>query len=159
MMFDAYTKSRIQTPYILIGNHLTPYGNFLKNKYKGSGILFLGGIFNKDHLDNIRFYSKYYLHGHSVGGTNPALLEAMEAKTFILSHNNLFNKSVTENNAFYFSNSDELVCLLKNDALLDHKESFVLNNSKKIDAFYRWEVIINKYEAYFKRILTESNQQ
>ena len=159
MMFNAYTKSKTQTPYILIGNHLTPYGNFLKEKYRGSGILFLGGIFNKDHLDNIRFYSKYYLHGHSVGGTNPSLLEAMEAKTFNLSHNNLFNKSVTENNAFYFSNSDELASLLKNKALLDHKESFVLNNSKKIDAFYRWEVVINKYEAYFKRILAGSNQQ
>ena len=159
MMFDAYTKSKIQTPYFLVGNHLTPYGDFLKDKYRDSGILFLGGIFNKDHLDNIRFYSKYYLHGHSVGGTNPTLLEAMAAKTFILSHDNRFNKSVLENNAFYFSNSDELGCLLENEELLNHKESFALNNLKKIDNVYRWEIVVNEYEAYFKRILAESNQQ
>ena len=159
MMFDAYSKSKIQTPYFLVGNHSTPYGNFLKDKYRDSGIVFLGEIFNKDHLDNIRFYSKYYLHGHSVGGTNPALLEAMAAKTFIFSHDNRFNKSVIENNAFYFLNSDELVCLLENEELLNHKESFVLNNLKKIDTVYKWEIVVNEYEAYFKKILVESNQQ
>ena len=50
MMFDAYSKSKIQTPYFLVGNHSTPYGNFLKDKYRDSGIVFLGEIFNKDHL-------------------------------------------------------------------------------------------------------------
>ena len=107
-------------------------------------------------MDNIRFYSKLYLHGHSVGGTNPALLEAMAAKTFILAHNNRFNKSVIEDNAFYFSTSEELVCLLEDERLINHKENYVLNNQKKIDSVYRWSIVVGQYEAYFKRILKES---
>ena len=83
-----------KAPYYVVGNHNTAYGKFLKERYKNKGIIFLGGIFNKIHLDNIRYYSKLYIHGHSVGGTNPALLEAMAAKTLILAHNNQFNKSV-----------------------------------------------------------------
>jgi len=159
MMFDAYVKSNITNPYFVVGNHLTDYGDVLKDKYRNTGIIFLGGIFNKEHLDNIRYYSKFYLHGHSVGGTNPALLEAMAAKTFILAHNNRFNKSVVEGNAFYFSTSDELVNLLEDDSLINQKETYVLNNQKKIDSVYRWSIVVDQYEAYFKRILKKSNPQ
>ena len=58
MMFDAYISSKSQIPYYLVGNHITPYGDFLKDKYRNKGIVFLGGIYNKTHLDNIRYYSK-----------------------------------------------------------------------------------------------------
>ena len=159
IMFDAYIVSKIPIPYLIIGNHLTTYGDFLKDKYRDKGIVFLGGIFNKTHLDNIRYYSKYYLHGHSVGGTNPALLEAMAAKTFILAHNNQFNKSVIEGNAFYFSNSNELGALLKNTRLVDHKKEFVSNNLIKINEIYRWSLVIDKYERYLKKIANKSSQQ
>jgi len=157
MMIDAYIKSKIKIPYIIVGNHLTSYGRFLTAKYKNLGVVFLGSIFNKNILDNLRYYSKYYLHGHSVGGTNPALLEAMAANTFIFSHKNNFNESVIEDNAFYFTNIDELVSLLQNKSLLEHKRKFIKNNLTKIDNFYKWELIINSYELYFKNILKESN--
>ena len=94
VIFDGYISSNIKAPYYVIGNYTSAYGKFLKEKYSNKGIIFLGGIFNKIHLDNLRYYSKLYIHGHSVGGTNPSLLEAMAAKTLILAHNNQFNKSV-----------------------------------------------------------------
>ena len=50
MMFDAYLKSGIDLPYYVVGNHYTIHGNYLKNKYRNKGIIFLGGIFNKDTL-------------------------------------------------------------------------------------------------------------
>ena len=159
MMFDAYIASKISDPYFVVGNHLTAYGDFLKDKYRSKNITFLGGIFNKLHLDNIRYYSKCYLHGHSVGGTNPALLEAMAAKTFILAHNNQFNKSVIKEDAFYFSNSNELATLLNDTRIFDQKKEFVSNNLIKIDNIYRWSVVIDQYETYFKNIVEKVNQQ
>ena len=159
MMFDAYIASKISDPYFVVGNHLTAYGDFLKDKYRSKNITFLGGIFNKVHLDNIRYYSKCYLHGHSVGGTNPALLEAMAAKTFILAHNNQFNKSVIKEDAFYFSNSNELATLLNDNRILDQKKEFVSNNLIKIDKIYRWSVVIDQYETYLKNIVEKANQQ
>ena len=155
IIFDGYISSNKKAPYYIIGNHNTSYGKFLKEKYKNKGIIFLGGIFNKIHLDNIRYYSKLYIHGHSVGGTNPALLEAMAAKTLILAHNNQFNKSVLGENAFYFSSSDELSKLFKQDLELKKKE-FTLNNLSKIDSVYRWQIVIDQYESYFLRLLKKN---
>ena len=153
MMFDGYVSSRIKIPYFIVGNHLTSYGDFLKDKYRNSDIIFLGGIFNKIHLDNIRYYSKYYLHGHSVGGTNPSLLEAMAAKTFILAHDNQFNKSVVNQNSFYFNSADVLADLLKDKDILKNKIKFTAKNLIRINEAYRWSIIVNQYESYFKRIL------
>lgn len=153
MMFDGYIESGIKTPYYVVGNHLTPYGDFLKDKYRNNGIIFLGGIFNKEHLDNIRYYSSYYLHGHSVGGTNPALLEAMAAETFIIAHDNLFNKSVIRENAFYFNSSSSLASLLKDEEIIKNKSAFTQSNLNRIDEVYRWSIVVDQYESYFKRIL------
>lgn len=157
LMFDAYISSNIKTPYYVVGNHTTPYGDFLKDKYRNKGIIFLGSIFNKKDLDSIRHYSKLYLHGHSVGGTNPSLLEAMTAKTLILAHTNKFNRSVLGSNAFYFKSSVELAELFKQD-LESSKKEFTENNFKKIEKLYRWPFVIEKYESYFKKVLLDSNQ-
>lgn len=157
MMFDAYIQSNNNIPYYVVGNHLTNYGDFLKDKYRNKGIIFLGGIFNKIHLDNLRYYSSIYLHGHSVGGTNPALLEAMAAKTLILAHDNQFNRSVLDENAFYFSSIDELSRLFKQDLQIK-KSAFSLNNLKKIDKVYRWPFVVDQYEAYFEKILSISKK-
>ena len=158
MMFDAYILSNNKTPYYIVGNHLTTYGDFLKDKYRNKGIIFLGSIFNKADLDNIRYYSSMYLHGHSVGGTNPSLLEAMAAKAFILAHNNNFNKCVLEENAFYFSTTIELSHLFNKD-LERYKKPMISNNLQKINKSYRWPVIINKYESYFRHILSKPSLQ
>ena len=157
LMFDAYVLSNVKTPYYVVGNHLTDYGNFLKEKYQNKGIIFLGGIFNKIDLDNIRFYSTLYLHGHSVGGTNPSLLEAMAAQTLIVSHDNKFNRSVLEENAFYFSNLEDLVNLFNRD-LNKKRKKFSSNNLDKIERLYRWPVIVKKYESFFKKILKDSKK-
>lgn len=152
IMFDAYIAINSQYPYYVIGNHTTSYGDYLKDKYRNKGIIFLGGIFKKKDLDNIRYYSKLYLHGHSVGGTNPSLLEAMAAKTLIIAHNNKFNISVLGDDAFYFSSSDDLIQLFKQDLAIK-KETFVYNNLDKINKLYRWSIIVDQYEEYFKSIL------
>ena len=153
MMFDGYIESKIQTPYFVVGNHLTEYGDFLKDKYRNTGIIFLGGIFNKPHLDNIRYYSSFYLHGHSVGGTNPALLEAMAAKTFILAHDNQFNKSVLYQDAYYFNSPKTLAALLENKEISNNKIEFAQNNLSKIVEVYSWSIVVDQYESFFKRIL------
>jgi len=153
IMFDGYINSEIKIPYFVVGNHLTEYGDFLKDKYRNAGIIFLGSIFNKIHLDNLRYYSSFYLHGHSVGGTNPALLEAMAANAFILAHDNQFNKSVVNQNAYYFKNANTLGTLLNDKEILKDKIEFAKNNLKRIEEIYRWSIVVNQYESYFKRIL------
>ena len=59
-------------------------------------------------LNNLRYFSNLYFHGHSVGGTNPSLLEAMASQALVIAHNNDFNKGVLKENAYYFSNPIEV---------------------------------------------------
>lgn len=109
----------------------------------------MGGIYNLEHLNNLRYYSKFYFHGHSVGGTNPSLLEAMASKAFILAHNNDFNKGVLKENAYYFSSPEEVKKLLqtikKNDNL-----QFIENNFKAIVNDFNWDKINGQYLQLFE---------
>lgn len=153
LMCDAYITSTNNLPYYIIGNHDTHYGAFLKKKYKDTRVYFLGAIFNKKELDTFRFYASYYLHGHSVGGTNPALIEAMAAKAFIIIHDNPFNKSVINNQTYSFQRVNDLVKLLDDSSILKSREAFVEANLNIVNEKYRWDLIVNKYERYFLEIL------
>ena len=154
IMIEGYLKSKSDLPYIIVGNHLTPYADYLKDKYRNKGIFFIGGIFNKSHLDILRHFSKFYIHGHSVGGTNPALLEAMAAQAFIFAHSNKFNYSVINENAKYFSNSFELSQLINQKHY--NRKKLTDNNLKKIQEVYNWDYIISRYEKYFYEIIKKN---
>lgn len=139
-----------KTPILVVGNHETKYGSYLKNKFKGNpNIRFMGGIYNLEHLNNLRYFSKLYFHGHSVGGTNPSLLEAMASKALILAHKNDFNKGVLKENAYYFSSPLEVKKLLqtikKNDNL-----QFIENNYEAILKDFNWNKINGQYLQLFE---------
>lgn len=147
MILDGFINSKSGTKFIIVGNHTNKYGKFLLNKYKNyDKIIFLNGIYDIDIINNLRFFSKYYFHGHSVGGTNPSLLEAMGCSSFIISNNNIYNKNVLGKDAFYFSSIKEVSNLLSNTKLLDNKRDlFVNNNIDKIKSTYNWNTINKKY--------------
>jgi len=144
IILDGYINSKIESPFLVVGNKRTKYGRFLEDKYKG--VRFLDSIFNKKHLDSLRGFSKGYFHGHSVGGTNPSLLEAMAAKSFIFAHDNVFNRDVLEQNAFFFSNAKEVSKMLHDfNNLVCKKKKMVDNNIKKIRCKYSHTNITKQY--------------
>ncbi len=56
--------------FLVVGKHDTKYGNYLKEQFSAHGnIRFMGGIYNLEHLNNLRYFSNLYFHGHSAGGT------------------------------------------------------------------------------------------
>ena len=153
MILDGYVKSKIDLPFLVIGNSETKYGRFLKGKYQDTGTVFLGSIFNKQHLDSLRRFAQCYFHGHSVGGTNPALLEAMAARAFIFAHDNVFNKDVLGNNAFFFGSDIEIQEMLLNFNNLALKKAEMLdNNSKKIRNKYSHKNITKQYIELIKNV-------
>lgn len=82
---------------------------------------FIGGVYDFDKLNSIRKFSFAYFHGHSVGGTNPSLLEAMASGCFILANDNIFNRSVLKENAKYYHTAIEVTKLLMIWILLLHE--------------------------------------
>lgn len=138
---------------LVIGNHSNKHGKYLFRKYgKNSKVRFIGSIYDKRHLDSLRHFSQYYFHGHSVGGTNPSLLEAMAAGCFIIANDNEFNKSVLSSNAFYFKNYKDIKVILENNELLLFKDEFLANNINSIETKFSWENIVEQHLDFFKRI-------
>jgi len=153
MILDGYVSSQRKDPFIVIGGHQNKYGEYLLTKYKAySGIRFLGVIYKDDVTNPLRCYSKLYFHGHSVGGTNPSLLEAMAANAFIAAHDNPFNRFVLEGNAYYFSSSEEVAILIKNFSEKE-KQIFLKNNFEKIKKVYQWDKVGAAYLRVFENAL------
>jgi glycosyltransferase involved in cell wall biosynthesis len=150
MVLEGVVMSNTDMEIIVVGNHKTKYGNYLKDKFKEhTNIKFLGGIFNLEHLNNLRYFSNLYFHGHSVGGTNPSLLEAMASKALIMAHNNSFNKAILKENGFYFSNSKEVKELLLKIRREDYSKR-IQNNFETIINEFNWDKINGDYLRLFE---------
>lgn len=150
MLIEGYRKATIDFPLIIIGNHQTPYGEYLQNRCRElPGVRFLGAIYQKPVLDALRHHARIYLHGHSVGGTNPSLLEAMGSGAFIAAHDNPFNQGVLQENALYFATPDSLSNLYCIDPGLQRR-IFCQANRARILHFFNWPQITEQYENLFR---------
>ena len=148
MILDGFCMSDSQMRFIVIGNTGNGFGKHLQHKYKEENrISFLGAIFDEHKVQSITSCCSLYFHGHSVGGTNPSLLDAMAAKVPLAAHYNPFNCSILNGNALFFSNKTD-VCNLIN-ANKYSNETHILNNYARIENEFSWEEIIDQYENYF----------
>ncbi len=138
-------------PLLVIGAYENKYGKYLRKKYKDKRIIFLNSIYNIDILNNLRFYSNIYFHGHSAGGTNPSLLEAMASSAFIMAHNNPYNKDVLKENALFFENSKDITKILNNNLMKNDYQNMIENNKKIIKNNYSEQKIISEYYSVFKK--------
>jgi glycosyltransferase involved in cell wall biosynthesis len=159
MVLDGVAMNNDNKTILVIGNHTTKHGEYLKNKFKSyTNICFTGGIYNLEDLNNLRYFSNLYFHGHSVGGTNPSLLEAMASQALIVAHNNDFNKGILKENGYYFSNPTEVKNILnsikKNDNL-----RMVQNNYEAIVNDFNWDKINGEYLRLFEECFSKSDKR
>jgi glycosyltransferase involved in cell wall biosynthesis len=150
-IIKGYMQSRSSMPLVIVGKTNNTFGKHLVNTYGGnSNIIFLGGIYDSVVVNNLRYYSLLYFHGHSVGGTNPSLLEAMACRALIAAHNNVFNRSVLgEEDAFYFTNENEVASIIRQVKSKELYHYKLNNNLEKIWKFYNWSYVVSAYERVF----------
>ena len=139
---------------IIVGNTNTGYGKRLIKIYSSNDkILFCNDIFDKKILNNLRYFSKTYFHGHSVGGTNPSLLEAMAANALVIAHDNVYNKHILNENALFFQNEQDLkVVLSAENEWIGKRKEMVERNRKRILEEYQWDSVVERYERLFEKI-------
>ena len=164
MTIDGYLASEQngKKPLVVVGKTNTPYGKKLVAKYGNNpNIKFVGGIYDFDKLNSVRHFSYAYFHGHSVGGTNPSLLEAMASECFILSHKNIFNRSVLGDNAVYYNNEKEVKDILDNiNAIVSqHKQQYIEGNLDVIRNEYSWEKLVDEHEKYFLWMMEDAKKK
>ena len=157
MILRGYMASSQLYPLLVIGNVTNKFGKYLNTEFNHRSIQFVGSIYDQHVLNNLRYYSKIYFHGHSVGGTNPSLLEAMASQALIAAHNNSFNKGVLKDNAYYFSSPDEVAELIATIKKEDNLQ-LVKNNYTAIIQEFNWEKINGDYLQFFENCFTEKNR-
>ena len=149
----GFSQTTSRRKLVIIGDHHadTAYTRVLTGQ-NDERVIFLGSIYDQELLTALRYHCYTYLHGHSVGGTNPSLLEAMACGNFVIAHDNVFNREVTENQGWYFTNSMEL------QQLVDELEALgppakVSNSFRDImKKKYNWDVIADSYAKLFRRL-------
>jgi glycosyltransferase involved in cell wall biosynthesis len=155
----GYLQSDHPYPLVVIGSTENKYGQSLLKKYASTTIRFPGAIYDQATINALRHYSVLYFHGHSVGGTNPSLLEAMACGCSIAAHNNIFNKAILADSAFYFSSAEDVKNIIHQplvNAIVNH---WKILNIEKIEKTYNWKTIINDYESIFLRAIQLKNNQ
>ena len=150
MILEAFSNQN-KIPLVFVGNWKnSEYGRKLRTKYKSVAQLYLlDPIYDAELLNEFRTNAKIYIHGHSAGGTNPSLVEAMYLGLPILAFDVIYNKITTEYRAYFFDNSKQLAKMVQ---FMD-----ILNLDKISDdltevAFrrYKWSVITEKYRELAK---------
>jgi rhamnosyltransferase len=160
-IIEGYLSSHSTKPLVIVGDFTslkfkTILDNLLTRVPKGKKVLMVGSIYNKRILDMLRSYCLAYLHGHSVGGTNPSLLEAMGAGNLVIAHDNPFNREVSGDTALYFRESPDLASLL-GEIEQDMEKFSGLKRSTQKRAFekYEWGEVADSYNNMFLKALDQ----
>lgn len=107
---EGYRASAAAKPLVVVGS--APYAAEYTERIRAAAgddprIRFLGGVYDQDLLDALYFHAFTYVHGHSVGGTNPSLLRAMGAGTAVLAYDVGFNHETLDDHGLFFADAAE----------------------------------------------------
>lgn len=143
MTLEAYANSKQQL--IFVGNwQRNGYSIKLKEEYSGyNNIKLLDSIYDIDELYALRKNARCYIHGHSAGGTNPSLVEAMHFGRPLLAFDVVYNRETTQGKAHYYQDTKQLQELIDN----------LPDNGKALQEIakecYTWKRIAKEYEALY----------
>jgi glycosyltransferase involved in cell wall biosynthesis len=145
MIIEAFAE-QTELPLIIVGNwDSSEYGKTLRGKYAElAHIHLLNPIYDLGKLHTLRSNASLYVHGHSAGGTNPSLVEAMHFGVPILAYDCNFNRFTTEGGALYFKTKGELTNLIK-DTRLDIYERIGSDMLKSAQQRYTWDIVAQQY--------------
>jgi len=134
---------------VMVGNWKNgEYGSELKEKYSQyKNIHLLDPIYESHTINWIRSNANIYVHGHSAGGTNPSLVEAMNFGLPILAFDCVYNRETTENACLYWDNSNDIINIMKNE---NSDFDSIAKKMKEIGLKeYAWKNIAGKYNSLY----------
>jgi len=154
VILDAFAQTG--QPIKFVGNwEKSPYGKALLEKYSAFGnIKLLAPVYDQVKLDLLRSNCSVYIHGHSAGGTNPSLVEAMYLGLPILAFDVPYNRATTENKCLYFEDAAALASLLKenNDGNPGPLRVIGQNMTEIAKRRYKWSIISDSYKSVLEAL-------
>jgi len=148
----GYRLSEETRPLVVVGS--APYSKWYVDKVTEAAagdprIRFLGGMYDQELLNQLYGNCRTYIHGHSVGGTNPSLLRAMGAGAPVLAFDCEFNREVTAERALFWSSGEDMVALMDDLADGDFDEllpELSAAGRRRIADHYQWDTVTDEYE-------------
>jgi glycosyltransferase involved in cell wall biosynthesis len=146
-IIEGFLHSKTQARLVLVGDHTRKSG-YIQSlaTNKSDRVVFLGSVYDVARIHALRFFCRAYLHGHSVGGTNPSLLEAMGCGNVIVANDNVFNREVLGGAGLFFSTPNDV------SAAIDSVDSGQADLSRmkaqvveRVRQFYTWDRITDFY--------------
>jgi len=154
LIVEGFTKSRTNRILAIAGdaNYKSAFVDKLKAS-AGNRVRFLGHVDSVEHIKELHCNCYAYIHGHMMGGTNPALLKALGYGNCILAHANPFNAEVLENYGLLFKDAGDLAAKID----MIEKEprcaaEYRRRAPERIRTVYNWERITDQYEELFYQL-------
>ena len=154
----GFRRSKLDQPLVVVGS--APYAQWYIDKVHEAAqrdprIRFTGGIYDAPLLDQLYAHARAYIHGHSVGGTNPSLLRAMGAGAPVLGYDVEFNREVTAGQGYFWPDAETLTGVL--DAIASGGEDERLKElsiagQQRIRDAYQWDDVTTAYEQLAERL-------
>lgn len=145
---DGYRRSGARLPLVVVGS--APYADAYTasvHALADNRVRFLGGVWDQRLLDQLYANAFSYLHGHSVGGTNPSLLRAIGAGAPTLAYDVVFNREVLGAAGGYFTTEDDVARVVEAaEADADAHPSRRAATRERADA-YDWDDVADRYES------------
>ncbi len=153
VIVDGYRRSGAAKPLVVVGS--APYQAGYTQRVHDLAderVRFLGGVWDQEQLDQLYAHCFTYLHGHSVGGTNPSLLRAIGAGAAVLAYDVDFNREVTGTTGRYFADATGVAALL--EAAEGDPATVALDGKRAAELAerYSWEDVAEGYEALASRL-------
>ena len=149
VMIREFMKSKSEKDFALITNVNDKFLNELEEKLhfkSDKRIKFVGTVYDQELLKKIRENAYAYFHGHTVGGTNPSLIEALGSTDLNLLVGVGFNKEVAEDCALYWSLIDKADQMSAEEIAEMGKKA-----KKRVAEEYTWDKICGQYENIFMK--------
>ena len=157
-IIGAYLSSSTTLPLIIVGDcssqrYEEALSALADRVAPDKKIIMAGSIYDKERLNALRCGCAAYIHGHSVGGTNPSLLEAMSAGNIVICHDNAFNREVSSDSALYFSDEPSLAEIMNQIESTPSRFSGLGKGAmQRVERFYRWEDVVTEHEKLFSEL-------
>ncbi|MEU2350290.1 DUF1972 domain-containing protein [Modestobacter sp. NPDC049651] len=153
VIVDGYRRSDAGLPLVVVGS--APYADDYTRRVHALAderVRFLGGVWDQELLDQLYANAHTYLHGHSVGGTNPSLLRAIGAGAATIAYDVSFNREVLESSGRYFGTAEDVAAHV---AAAEADPERTRRDGKKarlLSARYDWDHVAEGYAALCTRL-------
>lgn len=153
---EGYHASDAELPLVVVGSapYSAEYTRAIQRVADGDDrIRLVGGVYDQELLDALYANAVSYLHGHSVGGTNPSLLRAMGAGTAVIGFDVPFNREVTDGHGWFFTDAADVASQVMS-AEADPAATAALGDAlrERARADFRWEDVADAYEELARRL-------